>query len=78
MDEPIALCRRCCAPVVHKRLGRLVVVGGLMLTGLGLGFLWPPLWAPAVILALTGVYLLLWATIGRGRWCRVCKRFDGV
>jgi len=25
-----------------------------------------------------GAYLLLWASIGRGRWCRGCKRFDGV
>ena len=37
-----------------------------------------PLWAPAILLGLTGVYLLAWATVGRGRWCRACKRFDRV
>jgi hypothetical protein len=39
---------------------------------------WRTLWAPAVAGALTGVYLLTWAGSGRGRWCRGCKRFDGV
>jgi hypothetical protein len=38
----------------------------------------PVLWAPAVVAGLIGIYLLAWATSGRGRWCRGCKRFDGV
>jgi hypothetical protein len=78
MDEPTAPCGRCGGQVVLKSRARLAGVGGLMLGGLGLGFLWPPLWAPAVIFALTGAYLLAWASAGRGRWCRGCKRFDGV
>jgi hypothetical protein len=78
MEEPAAGCRRCGGRVVHKGRARLAAVGGLMLAGLGLGFLWPPLWAPAVVLGLTGAYLLVWASAGRGRWCRGCKRFDGV
>lgn len=78
MDEPTASCKRCGGQVVQKSRARLVGVGGLMLTGLGLGFLWPPLWALATIPGLTGVYLLVWASAGRGRWCRGCKRFDGV
>jgi hypothetical protein len=67
--------------VVGKSRLRLALVGGLMLAGVGLGLLWPPLWAPAIVLGLTGAYLLAWASAGRGRWCRwcrECKRFDGV
>jgi hypothetical protein len=71
-------CKRCGGEVVQKSRGRLVVVGVLMLAGLGLGPLWPALWAPAVILGLAGAYLVVWALAGRGRWCRGCKRFDRV
>jgi hypothetical protein len=71
-------CRRCGGEVVRKPRTRLALVGTLMLAGVGLGPLWAPLWAPALVLGLTGAYLLTWASIGRGRWCRGCKRFDGV
>jgi hypothetical protein len=53
-------------------------VGLLQLAAVGLGFLWWPLWLPAVLCGLSGAYLLAWALVGRGRWCRGCKRFDGV
>jgi len=26
-------------------------------------------------LGLVGLYLMAWAIIGKGRWCRECKRF---
>jgi hypothetical protein len=64
--------------VVVKSRARLALVGGVMLAGLGLGVVWPLLWAPAVLLGLAGAYLLAWAFGGKGRWCRGCKRFDGV
>jgi hypothetical protein len=59
-------------------MGRLVTVGVAMLVGAGLGVVWPVLWPGAVILVLTGVYFLMLAAAGKGRWCRGCKRFDGV
>ena len=71
-------CQRCGGEVVQKPRLRLMLVGVVMLAGLALVNVWPILWAPAILLALTGVYLLAWATLGRGRWCRGCKRFDGV
>jgi hypothetical protein len=74
----IVRCRRCGGEVVQKPRARLVLVGLMMLAAVGLGPLWAPLWAPAIALGLTGVYLLAWATVGRGRWCRGCKRFDRV
>jgi hypothetical protein len=71
-------CRRCGGEVVQKSRSRLVLVGALMFVGLSLSLLPPLWWAPAVVLALAGAYLLAWALVGRGRWCRGCKRFDGV
>jgi len=71
-------CRRCGGEVVRKSPCRLVAVGILLLAAVSLGFLWWPLWLPALLGGLTGVYLLAWALVGRGRWCRGCKRFDGV
>jgi hypothetical protein len=75
---PMNSCRRCGGEVVRKGRWRLALVGAFMLAAVGLGSLWSPLSAPAVILGLTGAYLLAWASVGRGRWCRGCKRFDGV
>jgi hypothetical protein len=71
-------CRRCGGEVVQKPIARLVVVGVAMLATASLAVVWPVLWPPAVVLGLTGIYLVAWAAIGRGRWCRGCKRFDGV
>ena len=71
-------CVRCTGEVVQKSCARLALVGALMVSAPAAGLLWWPLWLPAVVMALTGVYLLVWATVGRGRWCRGCKRFDGV
>jgi hypothetical protein len=71
-------CRRCGGEVVRKSRGRLALVGALMLAAVGIALLWPPWWVPGVVLGLTGAYLLAWASIGKGRWCRACKRFDGV
>ena len=72
-------CRRCASSdLVSKSRARLLLVGVLMIGALGVAPLWAPLWGPATLSAATGAYLLLWATAGRGRWCRTCKRFDGV
>jgi hypothetical protein len=78
VGQPMTPCKRCGGQVVQKNRLRLALVGGLMLAGVGLGLVWAPLWAPGVVLGLIGAYLLTWASGGRGRWCRGCKRFDGV
>jgi hypothetical protein len=72
------VCKRCGGEVVQKSRGRLVVVGTVMLGTPILSVYWWPFIIPAAVCALTCVYLLAWAFLGRGRWCRKCKRFDGV
>lgn len=49
-----------------------------MLGAACLGFLWAPLWLLAVVLGPTALYLLTWASLGGGLWCRGHKGFDGV
>lgn len=71
-------CQRCGGEVVQKNRKRLALVGAVLLVALGLSVLKPFLWMPGAILGLTGAYLLAWALVGRGRWCRGCKRFNGV
>jgi hypothetical protein len=71
-------CRRCGGEVVQKSVIRLILVGVAMLAAACLGIVWSHLWLPALVLALTGAYFVAWVMIGQGRWCRGCKRFDGV
>jgi hypothetical protein len=71
-------CRRCGGDVVQKPLLGLAGGGALMLAADGVLICWAPIWPVVIILGLTGLYLLIWATAGCGRWCRGCKRFDGV
>ena len=68
-------CPACGGDLIQKSRARLLVVGLLMVCSPVLAWLLPILWAPAIVLALTGLYLLVWATLGRGRWCRSCKMF---
>lgn len=71
-------CRRCNGEVVQKSRLRLVSVGIAMLAAAASAIWWPILVVPAVLLVMIGSYLIVWAVGGRGRWCRGCKRFDGV
>jgi hypothetical protein len=61
--------------MVQKSRGRLFLVGVLMICSTGLAYFVPFLWGPAVVLVLAGAYLVVWATLGHGRWCRTCKTF---
>jgi hypothetical protein len=69
-------CKACGGDMVQKSRLRLIVVGVLMIAALAVAPYIPFLWAPGIILFLAGAYLILWATIGKGLWCRTCKRFS--
>ncbi|HEY4247876.1 MAG TPA: hypothetical protein VGM64_13565 [Lacunisphaera sp.] len=69
-------CPTCKGEMVQKNRPLLAVTG--------LGLLFSPSLAPitaffllpAIVLLLTGIYLLIWATRGKGLWCRNCKKFS--
>jgi hypothetical protein len=61
--------------MIRKNRLRLFVVGVLMVASSALVAFVPYFWAPGAILVLTGGYLMIWAAIGKGSWCRTCKKF---
>lgn len=74
MDTPShpPKCPACGGDLIQKNRARLLVVGLLLILGSTLAWLAPLLRIPASILFLTGLYLLVWATLG---WGRNCKTF---
>jgi hypothetical protein len=68
-------CKTCNEEVIQKSRVRLLAAGILMLASFALVFV-TLFWTPAIALTLTGAYLFMWATLGRGCWCRNCKKFN--
>ena len=68
-------CPACGNELIQKPRLRLIVVGILMMSSSAIAYAVPWFWTPAIILILAGLYLIAWATIGGGRWCRQCKQF---
>jgi hypothetical protein len=62
--------------MVQKSPLRLFLVGLVMLASPAVAAFVPFLWVPATILLLTGTYLMIWASLGQGYWCRQCKKFN--
>jgi hypothetical protein len=68
-------CPTCGSEMIQKSKVRLIVVGLCMMASIAIAVFVPLFWAPGIILELTGIYLLIWATLGKARWCRNCKKF---
>ncbi|HKS83466.1 MAG TPA: hypothetical protein VJR23_18320 [Candidatus Acidoferrales bacterium] len=48
-----------------------------MLVSAFIAFLISPVyWIVAAMLLAIAAYLLVWSTLGKGRWCRRCKKFS--
>ena len=69
-------CPTCGGETTQRSRARLLAVALLMIGATGLVFVIPYFWIPAVVLLLASGYLVAWATLGRGRWCRQCKKFS--
>ena len=76
MNRGDARCRNCDGPLIRRNPVLLFVVGVLMCASLGIAFLVPWFWVPGSILLLAGIYLVVWATLAGGKWCRQCKTFS--
>jgi hypothetical protein len=68
-------CPTCSGDLVQKNRALLFVVGATMIASTGASFFLLPLLLPTILLALIGVYLVHWSTVGRGLWCRACKAY---
>ena len=68
-------CKTCDGEMIQKNRWRISIVGVLMVVSVALAAVLPLLLAPGVLLLLAGSYLIIWGTVGKGRWCRVCKKF---
>ena len=68
-------CPRCGGPMIQRSRASLLAVGIAMTAAPLLACFIPLLLAPALVSFLAGAYLVAWATLGRGQWCRQCKTF---
>src|SRR5262249_25152927 len=66
----------CGGEMIQKSRWRLFIVGVLLSASIAIAFFFPYFWAPGIILELTGLYLMVWATFGEGCWCRTCKKLS--
>ena len=72
MSEPVHR-NRCQGELTRRGRLQLFVVGVLLCTPALIAIRIPLLWLPTIIMILAGLYLVYWATAGRGLWCRQCK-----
>ena len=71
-------CNTCHGEMILKSRLRLFITGVLMVSTIQLAFFIPYFWIPGIILSLIGAYLIVWATLGKGGWCRTCKKFNFI
>ena len=69
-------CRTCGGEMIQRSRWRLFLVGVLMMAAISLAAIDSYLWVPGVLFLLVGAYLVVWATLGKGLWCRGCKKFN--
>jgi hypothetical protein len=62
--------------MIQKSRGQILLAAVIFLLSPVVTLGVPYFWGPAVLFVLIGLYLVVWATAGRGRWCRTCKRFS--
>ena len=72
----MSACSRCGAAQIQRSRALLFVTGALLCGSPLIAWFVPLFWPPALILFLAGAYLIVWATAGRGLWCRQCKSFQ--
>jgi hypothetical protein len=71
-----ARCPTCGGPLIQKPRWRLVLAAlAFLVVSMFLFRTFHGFRVVLFTLGLTGCYLMAWALIGKGRWCRQCKRF---
>ena len=76
MNAEAPRCSRCGGP--KNRFSRLgLAAAGLAIIAGAVALPWMARWLvfPGIFVALVGAFFIMWATLGRGLWCRSCKTF---
>lgn len=76
MGGPEMNCGRCGGEMIRRNPVQLLLSGALMCASLLIALWTPIFWIPGIILFLAGAYLMAWATLAKGMWCRQCKTFS--
>jgi hypothetical protein len=72
-------CPHCNSDLVPKSPAALFLAGVFFLAGaIALFFLYAIIWIAALLLLVVAIYLLTWSLLGKGLWCRACKKFPVV
>jgi len=69
-------CQICHGELIRRNPVLLFIAGVLMCGSLVITSITPWFWAPGIILFLAGAYLIAWAVLAKGMWCRQCKTFS--
>jgi len=72
-------CSHCNTDLVQKSRAALLLAGAFFLAGaIALFYLYAIIWIAALLLLVVAIYLLTWCILGKGLWCRSCKKFPVV
>jgi hypothetical protein len=69
-------CPACGGGLLQKNRLKLISVGlAMLVAAVSIYRVSHALAVLAILLVLTGAYLVAWGSLGEGLWCRHCKRF---
>ncbi len=69
------MCPACGHELTQKPRSRLTFAGLALLVAAAFLIFRPYVWLIAILMAAIAIYLLMWSILGKGKWCRRCKKF---
>ncbi len=71
-----AKCPHCHGELVEKSRSGLLFVATVFLGGaIAVFLLYAIFWIAALLLLVIAIFLFAWSVLGKGRWCRSCRKF---
>jgi hypothetical protein len=69
------MCPACGQELTQKSQSLLSLAGAVFLVAAIPLLFFDYVWIVAIVTAAAGLYLLFWSVLGKGKWCRRCKKF---
>jgi len=69
------MCPACGHELTQKSRSLLALVGALFVAVAIPLLFFHYAWIVGIVTAAAGLYLLFWSVLGKGKWCRQCKKF---